>query len=311
MKREKIMNHLCPVCGDPKKGYNPNIKSYRWRKTCGKRNCITQSTKNTNIENYGHVSNLHAKAENGKSILRNSIEQKYGVTNISQLDHVKLKKQETCLANFGVNWPMQSEAVRQKSVDTVMTNYGHTNISKVPEIIEKIKDTHVSRYGNYYMATAEGKERLQATCQEKYGKNSYFSTEEFKEKLEKRCMELFGVPNPFMSAEVQKNISKKHAGKVSKEETKWLDSLNILNENRQVHIKTLSGNDYIVDGYDPETNTVYEYNGSFWHGNPECYDQDKYHPKIKNMTFGDLYNNTLIREEDLIRSGYNVVAKWS
>ena len=28
---------------------------------------------------------------------------------------------------------------------------------------------------------------------------------------------------------------------------------------------------YIVDGYDSKTNTIYEFNGDFWHGNPNIY----------------------------------------
>ena len=35
-----------------------------------------------------------------------------------------------------------------------------------------------------------------------------------------------------------------------------------------------------VDGYCQETNTVYEFHGSYWHGNCERLDFLGYHPKI-------------------------------
>ncbi len=45
-------------------------------------------------------------------------------------------------------------------------------------------------------------------------------------------------------------------------ENRWLDYLDI--KERQVRIGK-----YIVDGYDSMTNTIYEFNGDFWHGNPK------------------------------------------
>ena len=85
-------------------------------------------------------------------------------------------------------------------------------------------------------------------------------------------------------------------------ENSWLDSLNI-NE-RQVRIGK-----YIVDGFDPLTNTIYEFNGDFWHGNPS-----KYNPSdinyVNNMKFGDLYEKTVVKENYLKSLGYNVVSIW-
>lgn len=306
------MNKLCPICNLPKKHSDtrPNQPS-TWSKTCGSRICITSLTQVTNIDVYGHVCNLHSKTENGKTVLENTILEKYNVTNISQLLSVKDKKQETCIDNYGVKWPMQSAIVRAKSLDTVLKKYGVDNVSKNPKVIEKIKETQYERYGDLYMRTEEGKEILKSICQEKYGVDWYFSSIDFKEKLEKRCMELFGVPNPFLSPTVQAEIAKRNGKGKSKEETKWLDSLEVPLEFRQYCIKGNSGSNYIVDGYDPNTNTVYEWNGSFWHGNPEYYKKEDFHPVMKTTTFGELYERTIRKETDLLESGYNLIVKWS
>ncbi len=85
-------------------------------------------------------------------------------------------------------------------------------------------------------------------------------------------------------------------------ENKWLDYLGI--KERQVRIGK-----YIVDGYDPETKTIYEFNGDFWHGNPKLYDEYDIN-NVLNKTFGELYKNTIEREKYLIKKGYNVISIW-
>ena len=85
-------------------------------------------------------------------------------------------------------------------------------------------------------------------------------------------------------------------------ENKWLDSLNI--KEKQYRIGK-----YIVDGYDPDTNTIYEFNGDYWHGNPKLYSENDVN-NVLNKTFGELYRKTKDREEYLIKKGYNVISIW-
>jgi hypothetical protein len=92
--------------------------------------------------------------------------------------------------------------------------------------------------------------------------------------------------------------------KLSKPEIAWLNYLNIAESDRQIRIKK-----YTVDGYDVKTNTIYEFNGDFWHGNPEIYPADKINTKV-NKTFGELYQKTLKKEASLKTLGYNVVSIW-
>lgn len=90
---------------------------------------------------------------------------------------------------------------------------------------------------------------------------------------------------------------------------KWLKSFN--NENIQ-HI--LNGGEYVVpgvgkvDGYDPTTNTIYEFHGDFWHGNPSVFKHDDINPVTKT-TFGILYEKTKHREQKL-KQQYNLVTIW-
>ncbi len=66
---------------------------------------------------------------------------------------------------------------------------------------------------------------------------------------------------------------------------------------------------YCVDGYNKKTNTIYEFQGDFWHGNPDIYDLDSLNTKL-NKTFGELYNKTINKINILQDMGYNVVYIW-
>tara|TARA_A100001515_G_C4443901_1_gene167896 strand:- start:34 stop:513 length:480 start_codon:yes stop_codon:yes gene_type:complete len=66
---------------------------------------------------------------------------------------------------------------------------------------------------------------------------------------------------------------------------------------------------YRVDGYCEETNTIYEYHGDYWHGNPDVYPSDEIN-KTNKRTMGELYENTIQREQVLRDMGFNVVVMW-
>lgn len=96
-------------------------------------------------------------------------------------------------------------------------------------------------------------------------------------------------------------------GSVSKSCTAWLDSLNVPLREQLIQV---SNRWYRVDGYDPTTNTIYEYLGSFWHGNPALYEPTEIHP-VAGVPFGELYSKTMERLQTLQEAGYNTVYVWS
>lgn len=65
-----------------------------------------------------------------------------------------------------------------------------------------------------------------------------------------------------------------------------------------------------ADGYCKDTNTIYEFHGDYWHGNPRKYNQEKYVSKNSLITFGDLYQKTLKRESIIKELGYKLVIMW-
>lgn len=95
---------------------------------------------------------------------------------------------------------------------------------------------------------------------------------------------------------------------VSIMELKWLKSLNCTTLERQA-TKTINGKRFRFDGFDPITNTVYEFYGDYWHGNPTKFKPEDINPASK-YTFGELYDNTMKREASLRAAGYKIVSIW-
>lgn len=69
-----------------------------------------------------------------------------------------------------------------------------------------------------------------------------------------------------------------------------------------------------VDGYCRKTNTVFEFHGDDWHGNPNKWPR-KVWKKVKPNCFSDktakqLYKKTIKRENLIRKLGYNLVVIW-
>ncbi len=66
---------------------------------------------------------------------------------------------------------------------------------------------------------------------------------------------------------------------------------------------------YKLDGYCQFTNTVYEYHGDYWHGNPVKFDPDDINKTI-GKSYGELYRKTIERENYIRSLGYNLIVRW-
>lgn len=97
---------------------------------------------------------------------------------------------------------------------------------------------------------------------------------------------------------------------ISRSEIAWLDDLGIPNNFLHRHVKIDVGfNFFIVDGYDPKTKTIYEFNGDYWHGNPAIYKSTDIN-KMNKLSFGDLLEKTEAKRNKLESAGYTVISIW-
>ena len=77
--------------------------------------------------------------------------------------------------------------------------------------------------------------------------------------------------------------------------------------------KVVAGPDsFFVDGYDPVTQTVYEFHGCRWHGCRSCFPRHRDIKSAQNpdRTFTEMYDATLVKMQTLRNAGYRVVEMW-
>lgn len=101
----------------------------------------------------------------------------------------------------------------------------------------------------------------------------------------------------------------------SKMQIAWLDSVarkenihiihKLNNDHKEYSIKGIGK----VDGYCISNNTIYEFNGDYWHGNPGKFDMNDVNPSAKKL-YALLYKNTIEREQLILSKKYNLVVKW-
>ena len=64
-----------------------------------------------------------------------------------------------------------------------------------------------------------------------------------------------------------------------------------------------------ADGYIKSSNTIFEFHGDFWHGNPELYDENEMNPRV-GITYGELYEQTLSKSKIILAKGYTLIEIW-
>ena len=92
---------------------------------------------------------------------------------------------------------------------------------------------------------------------------------------------------------------------------RWLDHKGIPDNpgvTREVVIN-IGDKIFKADGFDPNTNTIYEFHGDFYHGNPKIHNLDAINP-VNRKTYGELLKKTQERTRLLKSAGYNVVSIW-
>lgn len=94
---------------------------------------------------------------------------------------------------------------------------------------------------------------------------------------------------------------------ISKSEKRWLDKLGV--PMRGVPIRGFNGKIFVVDGYDPRSQTVFEFNGCAFHGHYTHIDLNKVFTKTKVLQRTQ-YLNTIQRFQTLYDFGFKVFFVW-
>lgn len=153
--------------------------------------------------------NKFSKTKEQRAELRKkTLQQKYGVENISQLKEIKDKKKQTTLKNYGVENPAQSSEIKNKMKETCLEKYGVESTNSLSSKKDKIKKTIQEKYGvDNIMQVFNVQEKQKQTCIEKYGVDNAIKNKEIKDKKEQTCLDKYGKENLF-GTEYFKNKSK-------------------------------------------------------------------------------------------------------
>ena len=93
----------------------------------------------------------------------------------------------------------------------------------------------------------------------------------------------------------------------------WLDFISKKNNIKIQHAldggEKVINNELKVDGFCESTNTVYEFQGCFWHGCPDCYKPDVINNK-NQCDMGTLYNKTQDKNNKITCAGYTLIEMW-
>jgi very-short-patch-repair endonuclease len=156
-----------------------------WRITCGDKECIVMSRKNTNLLTYGVDNPM--KNENIKNKVTNTNIEKYGYATPAQNDNIRIKISKK-LKNRSINDKNKTKIKLKNSwnkktnneLEIIKNKRKKTNLNKTEiekkEIIDKRKKTCLEKYGNEYaIVSSSVRTKILKIFNEKYGGNTPYA----------------------------------------------------------------------------------------------------------------------------------------
>ena len=213
---------------------------------------------------------------------------KYGVENISQLDYVKKKKEQTTLRKYGVKNPKQNKEIADRIKNTMESKYG--GFGRKGILRQKIESTCLKKYGNVNpMKTSFSKGKLVRTLFDKIVerlKNNAIPNFTFEEYLGSEakqkwicvhCHEIF--EGKIDNGSVPKcPICYPSQNGISFVECEIFEKINHSNKIQSDRI-VLNGKE--LDIYIPDEKLAIEVNGVYWHSEEKGKDKDYHLNKTK------------------------------
>ncbi len=228
--------------------------------------------------------------------------EKYGIGSFPYREAALL----TMVEKYGVEYSGQSEELVNKRIVTCLNKYGTDNPRKSPTVKLKIKQTNLKNHNGVHSSQQHISNVLHLMKDPLWVENQYLTQNNTSAQIANKV----GTTGTTILRYIHKhNIKIKPQCKISNICTKWLTQLS---EQYRTTIEPeyrIPGTQYSVDGYCLETNTVYEFHGDFFHGNPNKYAQDFLNTKL-NKTMGNLYHDTIERENKIKSLGYNLAVMW-
>jgi hypothetical protein len=255
---------------------------------------ITKLRENGMLKKYGVVNYFELPEFRNQMEVRNI--EKYGVKSFTQTDEYRKKCAQTCLERYGADHYNKSdlykELIKQRyeeSSQRINKKYGvsHSSQIKIANVWHLISDFDWL-FDQYIIQNK--------------------STQQIVDELEVSHTTVLNYLH-------QHEIEIKYNFGYSYRCISWLTKLST---DLGIHIEhacnggefVIPGTKYRADGYCKSTNTVYEFHGDIFHGNPDLFDPASKPNPYSSATAGELYEKTKIKENTIINLGYNLVVIW-
>ena len=266
-------------------------------------------TEGRSLKNIANIVGLKKTRRIKKKLQEYNIEIRNLQEAKKQKHHVELAKQ-TSLERYGVEFHLQKGSdLLDKSKKTIKKKYGKDifNIGQVPEIKNKIRKTTRERYGVDNVFEKKSPIRIQ---------------------MEKDYFDKTGYTNPFANPEV---INKCMETKLTREyntayyskksQLIFWNIYNKLPKELQKHtyfaelnkefgkFDTINNKYYFYDFVISNINFCLEYNGNYYHANPDMYTED-FINKHMGLTAKEIWKKDEIKNQFISGLGFNVHIIW-
>ena len=303
---------------------------------------VQQKSRTTIKAKYG-VDNVSQSEDIKQQKIQTSLAN-YGTAHPLQNEDNKAARNATNLERYGVECVWKSDVIKQQIVDTNMLKYGVPHAMQSEQVMQKVKDTNMLKYGVEWNSTSESSRQKRAdTCINKYGVTNKWLVENPSHvgfnldtlalmndpryvheqyAVQKHSMDhiaqVLNISAGMVSIRL-KRFEIEVRDRVTYHSSKAIQWLTQVMDSQQIHIQhAMNGGEYSIpttryhaDGYCAETNTVYEFHGDVWHGNPNVFASDEHcHPFNPHITAGELFTKTINRDQQICDLGYNIVVMW-
>lgn len=267
-----------------------------------KNNTIKAKTKQTNIERYGHEYTTQVSGFQTKK--RHSFLERYGVDNPMKEVKTRNKQKQTMVRVYGVEYPQQNIEIQNKTAETNLTKYGNKcSIGlRQSEFVGNRMQTNVDRYGVEHFTQRHMVDCLPLIKDYDWLFDQYIRQGKTAIQIASE-LEINGttVGNYLKASEIQIKQQFWSSYKCQL----WLQQQDV----EIIPEWNIPGTRLRADGYCETTNTIYEFYGDYWHGNPTVYQPDEIN-EVNKKCMGNLYENTIQRENLITSLGYNLIVMW-
>jgi len=300
-KNEKIKNKIKQT----------NLKKYGVENYTQTKDYL-KKTKKTNLKKHGV--DHHMKSDKIKNITKQNIIKKWGgIGNSSKI--IRNKVQQTNLEKYGVSNVFQLDNIKLKIKQTNLKKYGVENYTQTKDYLKKTKKTNLEKYGNInYFKSNTYLEIVNNNLKNKINNDQYifikYLSKHNYEIFHKKCNNEFNITMTNYFFRNNNNIEicticnpiNNPASHKENEVKLFLDELNIQYiENDRTILDGLE-----LDIYLPEYKLGIEFNGLYWHS--ELYKEKDYHLnktlecKKRNIKLLHIFEDDWDNKQHIIKS---------